>query len=66
MNWDWQNLAVLAVILAAAGYLSRLAWLTVVRRRAAACGSCPTCPAAAAKDPEVFGIAAGQSTRSRD
>ncbi len=43
MVFDWQNLAVLVAVLAAAGYLARLAWQTVARRKAAACGGCGSC-----------------------
>jgi hypothetical protein len=47
MLFDWQNLAVLLAVIAAAGYLSRLAWQTVSRRKAAACGGCGSCAKAA-------------------
>jgi hypothetical protein len=44
MNFDWQNLTVLVVVLSAGGYLARVAWQSVVRRQAAGCGSCGHCP----------------------
>jgi hypothetical protein len=44
MNVDWQNAAVLVVVVAACAYLGRAAWRTIARRKAAACGGCGTCP----------------------
>jgi hypothetical protein len=49
MNLDWQNAAVLLLVAAACAYLARRAWLTMARRKAAACGSCSSCPADSAK-----------------
>ncbi len=43
VSFDWQNLAVLAIVLAAAGYLARTAWRSVARRKASACGACGDC-----------------------
>jgi hypothetical protein len=41
---DWQNLAVLAVVLLAAAYLARTGWATLWARRKSKCGSgCGSC-----------------------
>ncbi|MGD9722179.1 MAG: hypothetical protein AB7O59_11950 [Pirellulales bacterium] len=45
MTFDWQTTGVLAIVGAASVYLARVLWHSVIRRRAAACGSCGTCPA---------------------
>jgi hypothetical protein len=55
MNLQWQNAAVLVVVVAAIGYLARGAWQTLARRKAAGCGSCGTCPAGD-PTPRVVGI----------
>ncbi len=61
MTWDWQSLIVFAAIMVAGVYLARVGWQTVLRRRAAACGGCGTCPAAGHAEPEVFGLATSGS-----
>ena len=43
MNWDWQNLIVLAMVAVAAGYVVRLTWTSVLARRQSACGNCRNC-----------------------
>ncbi len=43
MSFDWQSLVVVAIVLAAAGYLAVGAWRSVARRKAAACGACGDC-----------------------
>jgi hypothetical protein len=48
MASEWQNLAALAIVLAAAAYLIRRAWLTLAKKRASGCGACASCPAASA------------------
>jgi hypothetical protein len=45
MTSDWQNLAAIALVIAALAYLVRQSWQVLARRRSAGCGSCPTCPA---------------------
>jgi hypothetical protein len=46
MNVEWQSVAALAIVLCAALYIARRAYLAVVHRRQAACGSgCSSCPA---------------------
>lgn len=57
MTLDWQNLTVLVLVAAAVGYLARLAWQSVQRRRTGACGGCATCPSnAESQEPAVIGI----------
>jgi hypothetical protein len=63
MVFDWQNLAVLAAVLAAGGYLARLAWQTVKLRKAAACGGCGTCANANAPGQMVGMEALSKSAR---
>jgi len=44
MEFGWQDLAALGIVLAAAGYLVRLAWNAVTRKQASGCGSgCGSC-----------------------
>jgi hypothetical protein len=45
MQLDWQTAVVLFVIVAATAYLGRVAWRSIARRKAAACGGCDTCGA---------------------
>ena len=45
MQLDWQNAAVLIIVALATVYLSRLAWLTLARKKTAACGGCKSCAA---------------------
>lgn len=67
MNSDWQNMIVLVVVAAAIAYLARVAWLSVARRRAAACGGCGNCPTAPGdKTPQVVEIQALGQSRSGD
>ena len=57
MNFDWQTVAVVLVIAVACIYLARAAWQTVARKKAGACGGCPTCPSNPGQDePEVIGV----------
>jgi len=58
MNWDAQNLIVLAVVGLAAGYLLRSLRQIATRRKAAACGACASCPAAKS-DPAVVSLSMG-------
>src|SRR5262245_42396855 len=44
MTFDAQNLVAVMVVLTAAGYLARVAWTSITRRKDAACGGCPSCP----------------------
>ncbi len=53
MTIDWQTITVLAIVAAATVYLARATWQTVVRRKAAACGSCSSCPAGEEEPPVV-------------
>ena len=49
MEFGWQDLAALGIVLAAAGYLARLAWNAVTRKRGSGCGSgCGNCSARSA------------------
>ncbi len=75
MESAWQNLIVLAIVLAAGGYLCRMAWQSMARRKSSACGGCSNCPSeSASKDatnngPQVVGIGPlerSQETVSRD
>src|SRR5271165_6850059 len=46
MDTGWQDLAALGIVLAAAGYMARLAWNAVTRKRGSGCGSgCGSCSA---------------------
>jgi hypothetical protein len=62
MESAWQNLIVLAIVLAAGGYLCRMAWQSMARRKSSACGGCSNCPSeSTSKDttnnePQVMGI----------
>lgn len=55
MTFDWQNLIVLLIVAAAAVYVARLAWTSIVAKRANACGGCRNC-ATSEKTPEVFNL----------
>ncbi len=49
MESAWQNLIVLAIVLAAGGYLCRMGWQSVARRhssggKSSTCGGCSNCP----------------------
>jgi attachment p12 family protein len=44
MESAWQNLIVLAIVLTAGGYLCRLGWQSMARRKSGACGGCANCP----------------------
>lgn len=44
MGFGWQDLAALGIVLAAAGYLARLAWNAVTRKQVSGCGpGCGSC-----------------------
>jgi FeoB-associated Cys-rich membrane protein len=46
MDFGWQDLTALGIVLAAAGYLARLAWNAVTRKQGSGCGSgCGSCSA---------------------
>ncbi|MGA9926733.1 MAG: FeoB-associated Cys-rich membrane protein [Isosphaeraceae bacterium] len=46
MEFGWQDLAALGIVLAAAGYMARLAWNAVTRKRGSGCVSgCGSCSA---------------------
>jgi hypothetical protein len=75
MESAWQNLIVLAIVLAAGGYLCRVAWQSMARRhssggKSSTCGGCSNCPAETpGKDvmtgaPQVVSI--GPLEQSRD
>lgn len=48
MESAWQNLIVLAIVLAAGGYLCRMGWQSMARRKSSACGGCSNCPSESA------------------
>ncbi len=53
----WQNLVVLAIVAAAAGWLAYRAYATMARKRKAGCGACPTCPVEESNsEPQVVAI----------
>ncbi len=54
MSFDIQTSVVLAVVVAAAVYVARTAWRSIVERKVAACGGCGTCPAS--KQPEQVNV----------
>jgi hypothetical protein len=62
MEFAWQNLIVLAIVLAAGGYLCRAGWQSMARRQSSACGGCANCPAESVSkkigdsEPPVVGI----------
>jgi len=62
VTFDLQNLIVLAVVAAAASYLLRSIRRSIVKRAAAGCGTCATCPSGrkAASDPMVVEISGPQ------
>ena len=80
MESAWQNLIVLAIVLAAGGYLCRMGWQSLARRHSSggqtsACGGCSNCPSESASkgimnnEPQVVGIGPlerSQETVSRD
>ncbi len=39
MDFGWQDLAALGIVLASASYLARLAWNALTRKQSAGCGS---------------------------
>jgi len=46
VEFGWQDLAALGIVLAAAGYMARLTWNAVTRKRGSGCGSgCGNCSA---------------------
>ena len=47
MTADWQNIAAISLVLAAAAYIARRAWLVITNRGKAGCGTgCEKCPTA--------------------
>ena len=67
MEFAWQNLIVLAIVLAAGGYLCRMGWHSMARRKSSggqssACGGCSNCPSESTSQgivtngPQVVGI----------
>jgi hypothetical protein len=48
MEFAWQNLIVLAIVVAAGGYLCRAGWQSMARRQTSACGGCANCPSESA------------------
>ena len=56
MEFGWQDLAAISIVLAATGYLARLAWKAVTRKQASGCGSrCGSCSASAAAGSAIPG-----------
>ena len=54
MEFGWQDLAALGIVLAAAGYLARLAWNAVTRKQGSGCGSsCGSCSARSAANSAI-------------
>ncbi len=54
MEFGWQDLAALGIVLAAAGYLARLAWNAVTRKQGSGCGSgCGGCSARSAANSAI-------------
>jgi len=51
MNDLWQNLAALAIVALAGGYLLRQAWQTFAAKSTSACGGCAGCSASRAISP---------------
>ena len=58
MQFDWQNMIVGLIVVAAAGYLAISLRRALVHRRSA-CGACSTCPAAKAEEPLVIALDPG-------
>ncbi|MGB2612616.1 MAG: FeoB-associated Cys-rich membrane protein, partial [Isosphaeraceae bacterium] len=54
MEFGWQDLAALGIVLAAAGYLARLSWNAVTRKQGSGCGSgCGSCSARSAANSAI-------------
>jgi hypothetical protein len=54
---EWQSVVVLSLVAAAAVYVARRAWRTIVERKAAGCGGCGTCGAAKQAQPvSIIGV----------
>ena len=54
MDIGWQDLAALGIVLAAVGYLARLAWNAVTRKQGSGCGSgCGSCSARSAANSAI-------------
>ncbi|HEY2841035.1 MAG TPA: FeoB-associated Cys-rich membrane protein [Pirellulales bacterium] len=52
-----QNVIVLAVVAAAAGWLAYRAYATLARKRKAGCGACSNCPVEGEpREPQVIGV----------
>jgi hypothetical protein len=49
MQFDWQNVLIAAVLLAAAGYVLVRGWRAVRGKKTAGCGGCGTCPSTPSK-----------------
>ena len=62
MESAWQNLIVLAIVVAAVGYLCRMGWQSMARRKSGACGGCSNCPSESASqgnltnEPQIVSI----------
>ena len=39
-----QDIVAILIVVIAAGYLARQAWLRISRKTGGSCGSCPSCP----------------------
>jgi hypothetical protein len=61
MSFDWQNLAALTAVFAAAFYVARRAWRQFVSRRSTSgCGACPSCPNENAAPRELVPLTLGK------
>jgi hypothetical protein len=66
MGFDWQNLAALGLVTAAALYLVRVVSQSLSKRKAAACGGCSSCAAGEGEAaPQVFEIGTGHQDANR-
>jgi hypothetical protein len=64
MTFDWQNLVVLAIVAAAAMYIARVGWTSLVARKTTACGGCRNC-ASREKSGDVFSITSSPATDAK-
>jgi hypothetical protein len=61
MAINWQDLLTLGIVAAAAIYLARLMWVSILARKTSACGGCKSC-SSHQKPADVFSIAPQRAT----
>lgn len=58
MNFDWQTVTSLAIVVLAACYVLRHAWLTFQQPEASSCGGCAASKSCAAKNLKLVQLSA--------